>query len=92
MLPLFTVNCWPQESGNGTCEVNIEYILENNEMQMDDVSIIIPVTPGAPPPVINECENEHEYDKLHSSLIWRIPVIDANNATAIMVRFFFLVS
>ncbi|RXG54611.1 Coatomer subunit delta [Armadillidium vulgare] len=78
------VNCWPQENGSGSCDVNIEYTLECKEMELDDVTIVIPLASGVPPPVINECEGEHELDKLHSTLIWRIPVIDKTCPTAAM--------
>ncbi|KAB7496718.1 Coatomer subunit delta [Armadillidium nasatum] len=82
-IPL-SINCWPQESGSGSCDVNIEYTLECKEMELDNVTIVIPLASGVPPPVINECEGEHELDKLHSTLIWRIPVIDKTCPTAAM--------
>ncbi|RXG55434.1 Coatomer subunit delta [Armadillidium vulgare] len=82
-IPL-SINCWPQENGSGSCDVNIEYTLECKEMELDDVTIVIPLASGVPPPVINECEGEHELDKLHSTLIWRIPVIDKTCPTAAM--------
>ncbi|MCL4130776.1 UNVERIFIED_CONTAM: hypothetical protein GTU68_035659, partial [Idotea baltica] len=82
-IPL-SINCWPQENGSGSCDVNIEYTLECEDMELDDVTIVLPLMSGVPPPVINECEGEHEFDKLHSSLIWRIPVIDKTCPTAAM--------
>ena len=39
---LITVNCWPNESDNG-CDVNIEYELEREELELSDVTISIPV-------------------------------------------------
>ena len=36
------VNCWPSESG-GKCEVNIEYELQQEDMELQDVQITIPV-------------------------------------------------
>ena len=35
------VNCWPSESSSG-CDVNIEYELEQADMQLEDVVISIP--------------------------------------------------
>lgn len=81
---LFAVNCWPQENGSGSCDVNIEYTLECEDMELDDVTITIPLASGVPPPVVNECEGEHEFDRLHSTLVWRIPVIDKTCPTAAM--------
>ena len=37
----FTVNCWPSEGSSG-CDVNIEYELEQADMQLEDVLITIP--------------------------------------------------
>lgn len=78
------VNCWPQENGAGGCDVNIEYNLENKEMELNEVTITIPLASGAPPPVVNECEGEHEYDRGHCALVWRIPVIDKTAPSASM--------
>ena len=44
----FVVNCWPNEVGS-KCDVNIEYSLENTDMELNDVVIIIPV------PCVNFC-------------------------------------
>ena len=33
------VNCWPNESGNG-CDVNIEYELEREELELSIITII----------------------------------------------------
>jgi len=38
-----TVNCWPSPSNDGTCEVNIEYELENESLTLYDVIISIPL-------------------------------------------------
>lgn len=38
-----TVNCWPSPSNDGTCEVNIEYELENVSLSLYDVIISIPL-------------------------------------------------
>jgi coatomer subunit delta len=43
------VNCWPTPSNDGTCEVNIEYELENEDLTLHDIVISIPlpyVTPA----------------------------------------------
>jgi len=37
------VNCWPSPSNEGTCDVNIEYELENEQMTLYDVVISIPL-------------------------------------------------
>lgn len=37
------VNCWPAPSNDGTCEVSIEYELENESVTLYDVVISIPL-------------------------------------------------
>ena len=41
-LLYFAVNCWPNETSSG-CDVNIEYDLEKEDMELNDVVISIPV-------------------------------------------------
>lgn len=82
-VPL-SINCWPQENGAGGCDVNIEYNLEKTEMELNEVTITIPLPSGSPSPVINECEGEHEYDRARCCLVWRIPIIDKTAPTAAM--------
>lgn len=37
------VNCWPTPSNDGTCDVNIEYELENENVSLYDLTISIPL-------------------------------------------------
>ena len=39
---IFSVNCWPNEN-DGQCEVTIEYELNNEDLELNDVVIQIPV-------------------------------------------------
>ena len=41
-VPL-SINCWPSPSGDGTCEVSIEYELETDNVTLYDVVISIPL-------------------------------------------------
>uniref|UniRef100_A0A8B9NL18 Coatomer subunit delta n=1 Tax=Accipiter nisus TaxID=211598 RepID=A0A8B9NL18_9AVES len=43
-IPL-TINCWPSESGN-SCDVNIEYELQEESLELNDVIITIPLPSG----------------------------------------------
>ena len=42
-MPPSIVNCWPSPSNDGTCEVSIEYELENENVTLYDVVISIPL-------------------------------------------------
>ena len=37
------VNCWPSDNGQGGCDVNIEYELEQAQLELNDVIISIPI-------------------------------------------------
>jgi len=37
------VNCWPNETANGGCDVNIEYELQNTNLILKDVQISVPL-------------------------------------------------
>ena len=43
-IPL-SINCWPSENGQGGCDVNIEYELEQSveHLELEDVVISIPI-------------------------------------------------
>ena len=38
-----SVNCWPSDNGQGGCDVNIEYELEQDQLELQDVVITIPI-------------------------------------------------
>lgn len=81
-MPL-SINCWPNEVGN-KCDVNIEYELERDDMELNDVVITIPMPSGVGAPVVNECESEYRYDNRKNILEWKLPVIDSSNKTGSM--------
>ncbi|XP_069038780.1 archain 1a [Lepisosteus oculatus] len=78
-IPL-TINCWPSESGSG-CDVNIEYELQEEGLELNDVVISIPVPSGVGAPVIGDLDGEYRHDSRRNVLEWCLPVIDAKNKT-----------
>merc|ERR1712117_724082 len=44
-LPL-SINCWPSDNGQGGCDVNIEYELEQERLELNDVVASIPIPHG----------------------------------------------
>ncbi|KAL4647522.1 coatomer subunit delta [Arapaima gigas] len=79
LVPL-TINCWPSESGNG-CDVNIEYELQEEGLELNDVVITIPVPAGVGAPVIGDLDGEYRHDSRRNVLEWCLPVVDSNNKT-----------
>ena len=78
-----SVNCWPSENGEGGCDVNIEYELENTKLELQDVTIAIPLPMGVTPS-ITECDGEYNHDSRKHQLLWNLPVIDASNKQGAM--------
>lgn len=74
LMPL-SINCWPNDNG----EVNIEYELEQENMELEDVVINIPCPSGVGAPVISEGDGEQHFDSHKKVLQWRLPFIDATN-------------
>jgi hypothetical protein len=82
LMPL-TVNCWPSENA-GKCEVNIEYELQQPELELTDVIISIPCPSGVGAPVVGDVVGEYKFDSKKHILEWRLPVIDASNSNGSM--------
>lgn len=82
-IPL-SINCWPSDNGQGGCDVNIEFELENSELELNDVTIAIPLPHGCGTPNISECEGDYTHDTRRQQLLWQHTVIDQNNKTGSM--------
>ncbi|KAJ2682281.1 coatomer subunit delta, partial [Coemansia sp. RSA 1285] len=76
-IPL-TINCWPSPTGSGTVDVNIEYELNNADLELEDVVVTIPIPPGAQP-TVSDVDGVYNVDRAHSVLQWQIPTIDSSN-------------
>ncbi|XP_037031893.1 coatomer subunit delta [Bradysia coprophila] len=81
-VPL-TINCWPSENGEGGCDVNIEYELEHQRLELQDVCISIPLPLNSHPSVA-ECDGDYHHDSRKNVLQWNLPVIDASNKAGSM--------
>jgi len=80
----FTINCWPSENGSGGCDVNIEYELQNEDLELLDVIVSIPIPTGSGGPVVSDCEGEYLYEPRRNLLLWQLTVVDASNKTGSM--------
>ncbi|KIJ53699.1 hypothetical protein M422DRAFT_201923 [Sphaerobolus stellatus SS14] len=74
LLPL-SVNVWPTQSNDGTCEVNIEYELENPKLALHDVVISIPLPTGSYPTVTPGYAGQWSVNPASHSLEWTIPLV-----------------
>ncbi|KIK00251.1 hypothetical protein K443DRAFT_679341 [Laccaria amethystina LaAM-08-1] len=80
-VPL-SINCWPSPTNDGSCEVSIEYELENEHVTLYDVVISIPLPDGSYPTVSSEYTGSWALDPSSHSLAWSIPVISSSAETA----------
>jgi len=78
------INCWPSENGQGGCDVNIEFELENTALELQDVVISIPIPSGVGAPTVSECEGEYNYDSRKGALLWQHTIIDNSNKSGAM--------
>ncbi|CDQ58604.1 unnamed protein product [Oncorhynchus mykiss] len=74
------LNCWPSESATG-CDVNIEYELQEEALELNDVVISIPIPSGVGAPVVGDLDGEYRHDSRRNVLEWCLPVVDVNNKT-----------
>lgn len=55
------MNCWPNENGNGSVEVNIDYELQDKSLKLEGVVIAIPLPSGANP-VVASADGDYQID------------------------------
>lgn len=78
-VPL-TINCWPEEEGGGVMNVNIEYTLENEDMELKDVNIQIPLGTTEAPSIIS-VDGDHKHNSRDGIMLWHLDLIDSSNST-----------
>ncbi|XP_050582161.1 coatomer subunit delta [Bombus affinis] len=81
-LPI-SINCWPSENGEGGCDVNIEYELEQVNLELNDVQINIPLPMGCNP-IVHECDGQYTHEARRNMLVWSLPVVDATTKSGSM--------
>ena len=75
-----TINCWPDDEGTGTINVNLEFNLNRPDMTLTDVNILVPLG-TTDPPVIDEIDGQYKHDPNTGMMCWHHDVIDASNAS-----------
>ncbi|KAG2201423.1 hypothetical protein INT47_001472, partial [Mucor saturninus] len=82
LVPL-TITCWPSPAGNGSCDVNVEYELENIELELRDVVISIPL-PAEPSADVTQVDGSYFVDRARRVLEWQLPVINSSNKSGLL--------
>lgn len=79
LVPL-SINCWPEEEGQGRMNVNIEYCLNGANRELHDVNISIPLG-TAEAPQIAAIDGSFRHDARDQRLVWHMDLVDASNAS-----------
>lgn len=75
-----SINCWPEDEGNGSINVNVEMELTNTDVVLSDVNIVFPLG-TVDPPVIESIDGVYKHDPRNGMICWHFDTIDANNST-----------
>ncbi|KAI0094166.1 hypothetical protein BDY19DRAFT_1061213 [Irpex rosettiformis] len=78
-VPL-SINCWPTPGNDGTCDVNIEYELENEGVVLHDVVISIPLPSGSYPTVSSH-SGEWALNGSSHAIDWIVGRVDADESS-----------
>eukprot|EP00588_Corethron_pennatum_P001628 CAMPEP_0194287022 /NCGR_PEP_ID=MMETSP0169-20130528/33839_1 /TAXON_ID=218684 /ORGANISM="Corethron pennatum, Strain L29A3" /LENGTH=552 /DNA_ID=CAMNT_0039033599 /DNA_START=187 /DNA_END=1845 /DNA_ORIENTATION=- len=74
-----TINCWPEEEGGNSINVNIEYEL-SRDMTLEDVDIMIPLgTTDAPD--IQSIDGNYKHNPRDGVMLWHFDRIDQKNSS-----------
>ena len=76
----FTVNCWPEDEGTGSINVNMEFELQRADAVITDVNILFPLG-TTNQPGIESIDGQYKHDPNTGMMCWHHDVIDANNST-----------
>jgi len=75
-----TINCWPEDEGTGSINVNIEFELIRSDMTLNDVNILLPLG-TTDPPVIESIDGQFKHDASSGMMCWHHDVVDSNNSS-----------
>ncbi|KAI0033954.1 hypothetical protein K488DRAFT_77530 [Vararia minispora EC-137] len=81
-VPL-SINCWPTPSNDGTCDVNIEYELENEGVTLYDLVISIPLPTGSYPSV-SSSTGDWQLNPSSHSLDWSTAIVTPEDRSGSM--------
>mmetsp|Transcript_13745 Transcript_13745/g.20504 ORF Transcript_13745/g.20504 Transcript_13745/m.20504 type:complete len:541 (-) Transcript_13745:515-2137(-) len=79
IVPLI-LNCWPEDEGGGTINVNIEYTLQKLQLELHKVEFHVPLGTAAQPHIIS-LDGSYSHSPSDQSLIWELDLIDSSNSS-----------
>jgi len=73
-----SINCWPEDEGNGRILVSIEMELTRTDLVLNDVNILLPLGTQNPPS-IESIDGQFKHDPGAGMMCWHFDTVDANN-------------
>lgn len=73
-----SINCWPEDEGNGRILVSIEMELTRSDLILQDVNILIPLGTQNPPS-IESIDGQMKHDSTAGMMCWHFDAVDAGN-------------
>jgi coatomer subunit delta len=75
-----SINCWPDDDGTGSINVNVEFELLRTDMVLTDVNILLPLgTTDAPS--IESIDGQYKHDANNGLLCWHHDIVDSGNSS-----------
>jgi len=72
-----SINCWPEDEGNGRILVSIEMELTRTDLVLHDVNILLPLGTQNPP-AIESIDGQMKHDPGAGMMCWHFDTVDAN--------------
>jgi coatomer subunit delta len=81
-----SINCWPEDEGDGTINVNIELELTRTDLVLHDVNILLPLgTTDAP--AIESIDGVYKHDARSGMMCWHFDQISASSNSSASMEF-----
>ena len=78
------LNVWPEDSGNGSVALNVEYTLQQEHMELKNVVVCIPLPTGAAEADVQVGSVDGEVAVHDGQLVWNIGSISSANGSGIL--------
>ena len=81
-----TINCWPEDEGTGTINVNIEMELVRPDLVLQDVNVLLPLG-TSDPPAIESIDGVYKHDAASGMLCWHFDQVGGGQNTTGSLEF-----
>jgi hypothetical protein len=79
-----TINCWPEDEGTGSINVNVEFELTRKDLVLRDVNILLPLG-TTDPPVMESIDGQYKHDGRAGMMYWHFDVINSAGSMEFLI-------